>query len=346
MRKTLTKVALLSLLLACGVHPAGAVQVYVYTADNGKDNGSVFKIAPDGTKTVIATGFAQPVGIAIGPNGNVFVGESAAQDVIQIAPDGTKSFYSGTNPQGSVPGLSSAYTYDPRGLLFDPSGTLYVNTSQTAFNANNQNNYVNKIAPGGGAGTSAVTQFAVIGTGGAGLAMDSQHNLWAATRFGPMDAGYSTITRIAPNGTATLFTNALPPVLQGLAFDASGNLWASNAGSGEISYFANVGGALSTTPTSFLTGLANLRNLAFASNGDLYATIDNNLVKFQATGGVLSPTQIVIATNISSVSYTNYIALQEVADIPEPASFALLSLGLAGLAAGRFAARRGLAAGR
>jgi sugar lactone lactonase YvrE len=66
-------------------------------------NEQVFKIAPDKTWSVIATGFDLPYGVAVDNAGNVFVSDASRNTIYKIAPDGTQSvFATGLNNPTSM----------------------------------------------------------------------------------------------------------------------------------------------------------------------------------------------------------------------------------------------------
>ncbi len=71
---------------------------------------------------------------------------------------------------------------------------------------------------------------------------------------------------------------------QGLTFDASGNLYATGYNSGTIVQFARTGGTLSTTATSFATGLNFPYYLASDAAGGLFVanTSDGNIRRYSA----------------------------------------------------------------
>src|SRR5947208_15129541 len=72
----------------------------LYEADSG--SGSIFKFAPNGTKTTFKTGLNAPESLAFDRNGNLFVGECPSCDIVKITPAGTQSLFASPNAVGGL----------------------------------------------------------------------------------------------------------------------------------------------------------------------------------------------------------------------------------------------------
>ena len=79
------------------------------------------------------------------------------------------------------------------------------------------------------------------------MAFDSGENLYIS------DYGDGKIYKVTSGGTQSTFTSGLY-YPSGIAFDSSGDLFVAD-GNGNIHEYANNGGTLSTTPTTFASGL-------------------------------------------------------------------------------------------
>src|SRR6266487_3450587 len=100
----------------------------------------------------------------------------------------------------------------------------------------------------------------------------SAQNLFAA------DGG--DIDEFTPNGVRSTFASGLN-MPAGLAFDAAGNLFVADAGSGAVYKFTPAG-----VRTTFASGLAVPVGLAFDSAGNLFATefYSGHICKFTPNG--------------------------------------------------------------
>ena len=131
--------------------------------------------------------------------------------------------------------------------------------------------------------------------------------------------GNNTIERFTAGGVGSVFANTGLSQPYGLAFDSAGSLYVANAGNNTIVKFLTGGGA-----TVFAnTGLNVPTGLAFDSAGNLYAANgNNNTIEKFTPGGVGS----FFATGPNDPSL---IAIQ----VPEPSTFAILSIGIPALLA-------------
>ena len=130
----------------------------VFIADT--NNGRVRRVAPDGTITTVAGNgtigsggdggpataaqLAAPTGIAVAPDGTVFVADTSAHRVRRIGPDGTIGTFAGTGSPGyDADGVPAHATriFSPTGLALAPDGSLYV--------ADTENERVRRIGPDG-----------------------------------------------------------------------------------------------------------------------------------------------------------------------------------------------------
>lgn len=188
---------------------------------------------------------------------------------------------------GGSPGTFAIGFSNPKGLVFDGNGHLYV------ADAGKNQIVVFTVPDGSGsvfltdlntptgvaldragflyvseAGTGDIlkvnttdktkTTFADNTGASAGLAFDQKGNLYAA------DFNGGKIYKFSPDGaTKTVFASGLN-FPAGLAVDASGNVFEADSGSGTIYKFAPDG-----TKTSFVTGLGRPYGLAFDSGGGL-----------------------------------------------------------------------------
>jgi sugar lactone lactonase YvrE len=111
-------------------------------------NHRIRKITPDGVVSTIAgcgpagvatsylfrdgagsnACFSVPTGIAVGPDGMIYVSDSHNNRIRKITPDGTTTTFAGRGSQGAEDAtdpLRARFAY-PRGLAFGPDGALYV----------------------------------------------------------------------------------------------------------------------------------------------------------------------------------------------------------------------------
>jgi titin len=181
----------------------------IYTANEGGgmsfEPGSVSKITPDGTSTILTgtTGDGQRA-ITVDSAGNIYTANSSSNNVSKITPDGVSTILGST-------GASS----NPRGITIDSAGNIYT--------ANYGTSKVSKITP---AGVSTI--LADTGSYPVGIAVDSADNIYTTNEV------TSNVSKITPDGTPTIvgFTGAAP---YAIGVDSAGNIYTANADSDNVS---------------------------------------------------------------------------------------------------------------
>ncbi len=280
----------------------GTVQVFDGTT--GAFTGS---LTPNG-------GWGEPSGIAIAPNGNVYVADMNNNQVDMFDPSGNY-----------VGAITSKALFEPTGLAFGPNGDLYV----ANFGLGN-NSYIAQFDPSGKLITGSFAtglydpEAMVIGPDG---------NLYVA------DSSNDTVDQILlPSGTVnflnipgcpqTPFTNP-----QGVAFGPNGNLYVSDAGFG-CSSMGDSGVYEYTTSGTLLETfiatniLSTPIDLVFGPDGNLYVTDSGaRVAEFDGTTGTELPDFVANGGSMGPLVNPTFLAFSSTT--PEPSTMALIGLGLA-----------------
>jgi sugar lactone lactonase YvrE len=232
--------------------PAQAAAGDLYESD--LMSGTVFKFAPNGTKTPFASSLSQPDGLVFDRTGNLFVASENAGTITKITLSGTQTpFASGLN--------------HPSGLAFDASGTLYV--AET---------FANQIVQFSPAGTKTTYTTSVVSP--VGLAFDVAGNLFVTEQ-----GSSQVISKFGTGKTKTTFASNVDSP-NGLVFDPAGNLYVSTytalgGTTGKILKFKADG-----SRTTFASTLNAPYGMAFDSVGNLFVTErgTNSILRFDSAG--------------------------------------------------------------
>jgi outer membrane protein assembly factor BamB len=192
-------------------------------------SGRIYKYSLGGQRSTFASGLTVPWGLVFDAAGNLFAGENLSfRSIYKFTPDGGRTLFA-TSTIGN-----------PGGLVFDAGGNLY--------SANADDRSILKFAPDG----SHTTFVSDIFTPSA-LAFDKNGILFVTS--GP------TIFKVTPDGARSTF--AFGPsggsYLEGLAFDASGNLFVADWAFGAIYKYTPNGDR-----TTFASGLVRPTAVVFA----------------------------------------------------------------------------------
>lgn len=253
-----------------------------------------------------------PSGLATDASGNVYVADSASNQLLKFAAGSSTSttLLTGLSSPGqvAVDGAGNVYVADtnasriavraaaassttattigtgfnkPQGLVADATGNLYV--------ADTGNNRIVEISPLG-------NQIALTTTGLSSptrLALDATGNLYIA------DTGNNRIVELpvlSEQTTINLGTATVTPL--GLAVDAAGTLYIADSVSGQVlSYAPGI-----TNPTALITALSGPKGLALDLNGSLYladASASSVIVANRNT-----PTETFPGTNLNTSNTT------------------------------------------
>jgi len=201
----------------------------LYIADAG--NNRIRRVAPDGIiNTVVGTGIQgfsgdggpadqarlnNPTGIALSPDGSLYIADASNSRIRRVAPDGLISTIAGTGIQGfSGDGgpADQAKLFFPSSIALGPGGSLYF--------AEVNNNRIRRITPDG-----IITTVA--GTGGQGFSDDggpadqAQLNFPRGVAVGPdgslyiADTANHRIRRVAPDGIISTIAGTGSPIFSG-----------------------------------------------------------------------------------------------------------------------------------
>jgi sugar lactone lactonase YvrE len=279
----------------------------LYVADSG--NQTIRKISPTGISSTFAGAagalgandgsgsnarFSTPSGVAVDSAGNVYVSDSGNHTIRKITAAGAVTTFAGSaGNYGSADGTGSAARFNnPIGLAFTSSGDLLV--------VDSNNHALRKVSAAGLVTTiagSAGSSGSADGTGSAArfsnphsVAIDGSGNIFVS------DAGNHTIRKITAAGVVTTIAGTAGSSgssdgtggaarfnsPQGLAFDASGNLFVADSGNnllrkisaaGAVATFAGATGALrSIDGTGAAARFQSPGGVAFDAAGTLHVS--------------------------------------------------------------------------
>ncbi len=237
--------------------------------------------------------FKGPYGLAFGPDGTMYVADTANNTIRSITPAGVVSTLAGDSslPSGGHDdGAGTAASFKgPRGAAVGRDGTIYV--------ADYENHMIRKITPQGavsvfagstaagnadGSGTSAQFQYPW------GIVVDAGGNLFVA------DQGNHLIRKITPAGVVSTFAGSGAPGFvnangtsaqfhypTGLAIDAAGNLYVGDQNNnvirqitplGTVSTYAGSGMSASIDGTGSSAAFNLPISVAIDAGGNVYVT--------------------------------------------------------------------------
>ncbi len=178
----------------------------VYVTDPGN-----FRIRKIGTDAMVSTvagsgisgtqdgtgagaSFVYPKAIAIGPDGNLYVGDVSASQVRKVTPAGVVTTLAGSGQNGYADGLGTAAVFNGvTGVAVDQNGTVYVSDfSNNAIRRISRNGVVTTLAGGGPAGLVDGIGSAASLNGPQQLTVDSLGNLYV------VENGSGAVRKISP----------------------------------------------------------------------------------------------------------------------------------------------------
>ena len=252
-----------------------------------------------GNGTGTGASFDNPVGIAVDGSGNVYVADSGNDDIREISTAGVVITLAGTGSTGFTNATGTSASFDnPTGVAVDASGNVYV--------ADQTNDSIRKIAPGGVVSTLAGSGStgSANGTGTAasfdnptGLAVDAAGNVYVA------DQNNFEIRKITPGGVVSVLagtgaTGSVNATGTAASFnhpydvtvDARGNVYVADGGNdlireitpaGVVTTLAGtVGSTGSTNATGIFASFSSPWGVAINSSDQLFvADTDNNMIR-------------------------------------------------------------------
>jgi sugar lactone lactonase YvrE len=295
----------------------------IYVSDSGND--TIRKITSDGTVSTIAGAvkiagsadgsgtnalFSQPQGLAVDALTNLYVADYGNHTIRLITPSLAVTTYAGTpGVFGSLDATgTNALFYQPQGVAVDANLNVYVtDTANDTVRMIDPAQVVTTIAgSAGNPGASNALRTNALFYQPEGIAVDSATNIYVADYFN------DTIRKISASGQVT--TLAGSPGLagsadgtktqarfwnpQGLAVDASGNIYVADSANGTIREVSPVG-AVSTFAGSPSAGSADGSLVAARFNLPMGSVLDtagnvyvadsvNSTIRKITTGGVVS----------------------------------------------------------
>jgi sugar lactone lactonase YvrE len=173
-----------------GLEIDSAGNVYVVAlADKSPDfAATIYKFAPDGTRTVFGTTPGQTFALAFDGAGNLYAADAFDVTIWKFAPDGTRTVFVGPSAFTS--------TQVPAGLAFDASGNLFVSTL-----GNRPDDAILMFTP-----TGMESTFATGLNNPHGMAFDAVGNLFVAETI--RDGG-GDILEFTTGGQRTVFAFGL-----------------------------------------------------------------------------------------------------------------------------------------
>ncbi|MFN8019322.1 MAG: NHL repeat-containing protein [Acidimicrobiales bacterium] len=171
-------------------------------------NARVLDVAPDGTQTTIGRNWVEPYAVAADIVGNVYVADISAQRVAKISPTGFQTYIARSDTN---PG--DDFT-NPQALAVDQSGNVYIAAARDG------GGIVLEVTPTGTKSTLFRSDFI------RGLAVDAAGDLYLTTD------PYLAVLHPGDSAPTNLYTRPLDGfALESMAIDASGNLY-TTTGSG------------------------------------------------------------------------------------------------------------------
>ena len=313
-----TFATLSAMLLGAGT--AHADNLYITTA--GDSTIRTYNTVGGGTGTFASGGgLAAPQQLAFDGKGVLYVANPNGDSVLEY------------NSSGSITTVKSSNTFSPSGLAVTSSGN-------TVYASGYYSGIVYSYDPADASPTP--TSF-VTGLNGPGALALSTQGALAGDLFVANTKSADILVYNPSGALISTFTGFSKP--EGLAFDAAGDLYVTDDGSESIEEIAAAslasGSSLLTAAAALdLDPTSNPRGLAFDSEGNLYvAEYGSGVVAEVDPTLTQTPTPL-----ISGLKQPAYIAVSEPAvAVPEPATWALLIAGGAGLGCGVLRQRRGQA---
>ena len=277
---------------------------YTFTTLSGKafDEGNM-----NGTGTSAL--FAQPVGLAVDGNGNLYVADSLNQEVRKITSAGIVTTFVDASAIKAALDFTPSNPFmgfDPYGLAVDGAGNVYV--SDVGYGAIWMVSSTGVVTPvAGGASAQGVVDGVgnLAGFGNpTGIGVDTSGNVYVAD-------GY-TLRRIAVGGRVSTLAGdpklygysdgtggiARFGGLRGLAVDSSGNIFATDDGGFTIRKITSAGvvttiaGSPDNPGYADGTGSAALfdapEGIAVDGNDNLYVTVADNTIRKVTSAGVVT----------------------------------------------------------
>lgn len=244
-----------------------------------------------------------PTHIVVDPSGNLLVADTFSNRVRKVTPGGVISTVAGTNEQGccnyqdGIP-ATRATIAEPAGLAVDASGNLYIITVDGS---------IRKVSPSGVITT--VTRGPDRG-GSWNAAVDRNGNLYYGFVDGNDEGLLSRVQKVSPDGRLSTAagsgplgfsgdggpaTSAALGLVNGLAFDPSGNLYIADASnhrvrkvdtSGIITTFAGNGerGSAGDDGPAKDAQLDSPSGVAVDASGNLYISTGNRVRRVDSRG--------------------------------------------------------------
>jgi uncharacterized protein (TIGR03437 family) len=294
----------------------------------------IFGASGDGGPAISAA-FSDAEGVALDPNGNLYIADSGNRRIRKVTPSGIVTTVAGTGVQGfsGDGGPATAATLNrPTSLFVDPTGNIYFADSSNqrirridtaGIITTVAGNGLDGFSGDGGSATSASMSFPL------GLAMDQAGNVYFT------DGNNNRVRRITPSGIiSTVVGNgkggfggdggpaisASLNIPSDLAFDPAGNLYIADAGNNRvrkvdtsgtittvagtgIDGFSGDGGPATQAELNFPWGLAN------AATGAVYIAdrVNNRIRAIPAPP--LGPPDVQSGAVVNGASFTRNAAI-------------------------------------